>query len=240
MTATQTPPVAQDPFRGSAADDWASLMEPSERGFFAAVLASGLFTPGTRVLDAGSGGLLAERIAARGCEVVGLDSVPLPDEYVGIVIGINTFQYAASPRRALAEARRVTRRGGHVILGTWGPSYACEAATSLFALKPLLPSLAPHPSDPFALSEEAVLKNLVASADLTWLSMTDVDVTWQFDDTASALTAMLSAGPSILAIQASGRDPVAAALERAISPYRLANGGYRLENRFRFVIATRD
>ena len=58
--------------------------------------------------------------------------------------------------------------------------------------------------------------------------------------TATALTEMLSAGSSTLAIRTSGRDFVAAALERAISPFRLSNGGYRLENRFRFVIATRD
>ena len=167
-------------------------------------------------------------------------ALPLPDECVDIVIAVNSFQYAASPRRAVVEARRVTRRGGNVILGTWGPPYACEAAVYLSALTPLLPAASPYASDPFALSEEATLRSLVASADLTWRSLTDVDVTWHFDDTATALTEMLSAGSSILAIRTSGRDSVAAALERTISPFRLAKGGYRLENRFRFVIAIRD
>jgi hypothetical protein len=43
-----------------------------------------------------------------------------------------------------------------------------------------------------------------------------------------------------MAIQTSGRDAVAAALQRAIAPYRLAGGGYRLENQFRYAIASRE
>jgi ubiquinone/menaquinone biosynthesis C-methylase UbiE len=133
------------------ADEWASLTEPPGRGLLDAVLATGLFTPGTRVLDAGCGSdLFAERIAALGCDVIGLDALPLPDEYVGLVVGINSFQYAASPRHAIVEARRVTRRGGHVILATWGPPYTCEAAAYLSALRTLLPSWSPYASEPFA------------------------------------------------------------------------------------------
>ena len=80
----------------------------------------------------------------------------------------------------------------------------------------------------------------MASAGLTPVSVADVDVTWQFGDLDTALAAMLSAGPSVLAIQASGRDRVRAALQQAIAPFRLANGAYRLENRFRYLLATRD
>ena len=64
--------------------------------------------------------------------------------------------------------------------------------------------------------------------------------TWQFEDLDTALAAMLAAGPSILAIQTSGRDRVRATLERTIAPFRLSNGRYRLENRFRYLVATRD
>jgi hypothetical protein len=37
-----------------------------------------------------------------------------------------------------------------------------------------------------------------------------------------------------------GRDRVGATLERAIAPFRLSVGRYRLENRFWFLLATRD
>jgi hypothetical protein len=55
-----------------------------------------------------------------------------------------------------------------------------------------------------------------------------------------AIAAILAAGPSILAIKTSGRDRVRAPLERAIAPFRLSDGRYRLENRFRYLPATRD
>lgn len=267
MTATQTQGsgAVQGALWGAAAEDWASLMEPQGRALFDAVLGSGPFKPGARVLDVGCGsGLFAQLIASRGCEVIGLDAsepllaiarrrtrdatfhqgdleaLPFPDESFDIVSGMNSFQYATDPRHALREARRVTARGGQVIVATWGLPQACEAAAYLAALKPLLPPPPPGASGPFALSEQAALTQLVTSAGLTSHSVEDVDVTWVFEDLATALAAMLAAGPSILAIQTSGREAVSTTLQRAIAPYRLANGGYRLENRFRYLIATRE
>ncbi|PYR33621.1 MAG: hypothetical protein DMF90_20160 [Acidobacteria bacterium] len=267
MTATQVDGsgIVEGALWNAAADDWATLMEPQGRRLFDAVLGCGLFTPGARVLDAGCGsGLFAQLIAARGCDVIGLDTseslltiarrrspgvpfhhgdleaLPFPDEHVDIVAGIDSFQYETDPPRAAAEARRVTRPGGHVIIATWGLPYACEAAAYVSALEPLLPAPPASAPGPFALSEETALRDLIESAGLTWHSISDVEVTWQFEDTDTALAAMLSTGLSILAIQTSGRDVVAATLERAIAPYRLASGGYRLENRFRFAITTRD
>jgi SAM-dependent methyltransferase len=249
---------------GSASEDWASLMEPQGRALFEAVLNHAPFGRGSRVLDAGCGsGLFAELIAARGCEVTGLDAsapllaiarrrlpgvtfehgdleaLPFPDESFAIVTGINSFQYAADVRRALAEARRVTKPGGQVVVATWGPPHACEAAAFLAALQPLLPPAPAGRGGPFALSDQAALEGLVRSADLVPQSLHDVDVTWHFDDRHAALTAMLSAGPPALAIQTSGRDRVRGAAQEAIAPFRLANGSYRLGNRFRFMVAGR-
>jgi len=110
----------------------------------------------------------------------------------------------------------------------------------LAALKPLLPPPPPGAGGPFALSDEGALRSLVASAGLTPQSIEDVDVTWQFENLDTALAAMLAAGPSILAIQTSGHDRVRATLERAIAPFRPSDSRYRLENRFRYLLATRD
>jgi SAM-dependent methyltransferase len=265
VTQTHGSGVVQGTLWSAAAEDWASLMEPHGRPLFDAVLATDLFTPGARVLDAGCGsGLFAQLIAARGCTVTGFDAseallavarrrspavpfhhgdleaLPFPDEHFDVVTGINAFQYAADPRHALAEAGRVTRRGGHVVVATWGLPHVCEAAAYIAALRPLLPPPPPGASGPFALSDEVALKSLVTSAGLSWQSIANVDLMWLFEDIRTALAAMLSAGPSVLAIQTSGREAVSATLQRAIAPYRLANGGYRLENQFRYAIATRD
>jgi hypothetical protein len=86
----------------------------------------------------------------------------------------------------------------------------------------------PGAGGPFALFDEGALRSLVASAGLTQEAIEDVDVTWQFENLDLARAAM------------SGRDRVQAALERAIAPFRLSDGRYRLENRFRYLLATRD
>jgi SAM-dependent methyltransferase len=257
--------VTQGALWGAAAEKWAALMEPRERPLFEAILSTGLFAPGLRVLDAGCGsGLFAELIAAHGCEIVGLDAseallaiarrrnpgvsfhhgdleaLPFPGEHVDIVTGINAFQYADDPRQALIEARRVTRRGGHVVVATWGSPERCEAAAAIVAMKELLPPPSAGAPGPFALSDKASLEAFVTSANLICHSVADVEVAWQFEDAGTVLAAMLSAGPAVLAIQTSGRNVVSAAVERAIAPFRLANGGYRLENEFRFAVARRD
>ena len=216
------------------------------------------------MLDVGCGsGSFAELIAARGCEVTGFDAsepllsiarrrtpsgtfhrgdmeaLPYNDRRFDIVTGMNAFQYAADPSRALGEARRVAKPGAQMFVATWGLPEACEVSAYLAALKPLLPPPS-GAGGPFALSDAGALRSLVASAGFTPQSIEDVDVTWQFENLDTANAAMLASGPSILAIQTSGRDRVQATLERAIAPFRLSDGGYRLENRFRYLFATCD
>jgi SAM-dependent methyltransferase len=269
MTVTQTQSTGsgevQGALWGGAAEEWSTLMEPQGRSLFDAVLARGRFGAGARVLDVGCGaGLFAQLAAARGCDVTGFDasgpllaiarrrtpsasfhtgdmeSLPFADESFDIVTGINSFQYAADPRRALGEARRVVKRGGEVFVATWGLPEACEATTLLAALKPLAPPPPPGAGGPFALSDEGALRSFVVSAGLTPESISDVDLTWQFANLEVALAATLSAGPTILAIKTSGRDRVRAAVVAALASFRLSDGSYRLENRFRYLIATRD
>ena len=183
---------------------------------------------------------VARRTAGASFHHGDMEALPFPDERFDIVTGMNSFQYAADPRRALGEARRVSTRGAQVFVATWGLPEACEAAAYLAALKPLLPPPAPGAGGPFALSAAGALQSLVTSAGFTPQSVQDVDVTWQFENLDTALAAMLAAGPSILAIQTSGRDRVRATLGRAIAPFRLSDGRYRLENRFRYLLAARD
>jgi len=250
---------------GAAANDWATMMEPQGVSLFEAVLADGRFTTGAAVLDIGCGsGYFAQLIVSRGCRVTGFDasepllqiasrrvptaqfhrgdmqSLPFEDATFDIVTGMNSFQYAAEPKAAFIEARRVLKRGAQLFAATWGLPEKCEAARYLAAIKPLLPSQPSGGSGPFALSDENVLRSLARSAGLTPLGVKDVDVTWHFENLEVALVSMLSAGPSVLAIQTSGVDRVRKALEQAIAPFRLSNGAFRLENSFRYLVASRD
>ncbi len=128
-------------------------------------------TAGTRYLAVGCGaGMAAQIAAARGAQVSGLDAaeapleiarrrapqgdfrqgdleeLPFDDDGFDVVTGFNAFQYAGNPTVALAEARRVTRPGGTVVIMTWGNPDGMEAALLVAAIRPLMPP--PPPGAP--------------------------------------------------------------------------------------------
>jgi hypothetical protein len=137
------------------------------------------------------------------------------------------------------EARRVVRPGGLVIVATWGKPEDCDAADYLKALAPLLPPPPPGSGGPFALSDDDALRDLANAAGLTPTEVQDVSCPWQYPSAAIALQGMLSAGPVVLAIKTAGEDNVRAAVLKSIAPYRTVDGGYRLDNKFRYLAARR-
>jgi hypothetical protein len=48
---------------------------------------------------------------------------------------------------------------------------------------------------------------------------------------------MLAAGPAVMALRAGGEPAVRAAVTDALAPYRQTDGSYRIENRFRYLVA---
>ena len=146
----------------------------------------------TCYLDVGCGsGMAAQLAAARGARVSGIDAaealltiarsrvpggdfhhgdieeLPFSDQMFNVVTGFNSFQYAANPVAALAEARRVTKPGGTVVIMTWGNPEGLEAASLVAALRPLMPPPPPGAPGPFALSDKNALRKFAAVAQLT-------------------------------------------------------------------------
>jgi SAM-dependent methyltransferase len=147
---------------GARARDWADIQEGMVRPVYDAVLERTRVTAGTRYLDVGCGaGMAAQMAAARGAQVSGIDSaealldiahrrtpagdfrradleeLPFGDRSFDVVAGFNAFQYAGNRAVALAEARRVTRPGGAVVIVTWGNPDGMEAASLVAVLRPL-------------------------------------------------------------------------------------------------------
>src|SRR5207302_7913330 len=107
-------------------------------------------------------GMAAQLASALGAEVVGIDAsetllaiarertprgdfrigdleaLPFADRHFGVVTGFNSFQFAGNPGVALAEARRVTKPDGRVVVATWGGPDGMPAASVVTALRPLL------------------------------------------------------------------------------------------------------
>jgi hypothetical protein len=66
-----------------------------------------------------------------------------------------------------------------------------------------------------------------------------VDIPFVYADLETALRGALSAGPAARAIDRAGESPVRDAVAKSLAPFRLSSGAYRLENRFRYLIAER-
>jgi SAM-dependent methyltransferase len=248
---------------GVHVDDWVNLQESHSRGLYEDVRDRPQLRSARTLLDVGCGaGLAALVFSERIPAVSGIDAskafiefarrrlpkadfrvgemeqLPFADASFDAVTGFNSFQYAQSPVQALREARRVARPGGVVVIATWGEEKDCQASRYIKALGSFLPPPPPGTPGPFALSDRERLTAFAAQAGLTAREFRDVDVVWPFADLDQAQRALRAAGPAVKAAQAAGRERVDAAIADAISPYRDASGGYRLTNRFRYLVAT--
>jgi SAM-dependent methyltransferase len=247
---------------GASARDWADIQEGQVRAAYEAVLAHCGVGSGHDYLDAGCGaGMAAHLAAARGARVAGFDAaeallaiarervpdgdfrvadleqVPFADDVFDVVTGFNAFQFAGNPARALAEARRVARPGGRVVVLTWGSPEGMEAASIIAALRPLLPPPPTGAPGPFALSDEDRLRAFVTDAGLTPEEVIDVDCPWNYPDEATALRGFGSSGVAARAKDHAGAEAVDAAHRVALAPFRQPDGSIRLGATFRFVVA---
>jgi SAM-dependent methyltransferase len=247
---------------GARATDWADAQEACHESLYRDVLDRLDLRAGSRLLDAGCGsGMFCELALERGADVSGLDATPqllelarrraaradlrrgdleaLPWEArsFDFVTGLNSFQYAADPGRALAEARRVTKPGGKVIIATWGRPERCECSAYFAAMKPLMPPPKPGAGGPFALSDEAALKTLATSAGLEPVEVRDVSCAFTYPNVETAVRGLISAGPGVAAIRHSGEAALREAVTRALQPFTSRTGNVRLENDFRYLVA---
>lgn len=246
---------------GARARDWADIQEGQCRPVYEAVFAHLGLGANTQYCDVGCGAGMAAQIAAsRGAQVSGVDAAPalleiarsrvpkgdfragdieeLPfaDQSFDVVTGFNAFQYAANPGTALAAAKRVTRKGGRVVIMTWGKPEGMEAAALVGALKPLLPPPPPGAPGPFALSDESALRMFAAAAELQAESVHDVPCHFFYPDLATGLRGLGSAGVAVRAMENSSVEALNNAHTDALAPFRQPDGSYRIGATFRFLV----
>jgi len=243
---------------GSRARDWAEVAEPMQRCVYDAVFERVGLSAQTNYLDVGCGsGLAAQLAAQQGAKVTGVDAaknllaiaqsrvpggefrvadleeLPFTDKTFDLVTGFNSFQYAANPDAALAEAKRVAKYGSTVVIVTWGKPEGMQAATLLGALKGLTPPPPPGTAGPFALSDDAALRGFALKAGLQPLEVVDVDSPWHYADLKTALRGLMSSGNAVRATELSSEDAVRNAYTSALEGFRQADGSYRIGATFR-------
>jgi SAM-dependent methyltransferase len=265
--ATNTQPgtaTVQGPLWTARADDWAAIQEPLMRPAFEAGLDALGVGSETRLLDVGCGSGLALRIAAdRGADVTGLDAseglleharrrvpgaplvqgeleeLPFEDAAFDAVTGFNSFQYAARPGCALAEAARVVIPDGRVLYLNWAPPEQCEAAGYLAAIGQLLPPAPAGTPGPFALSSPEAIASVFDDAGLEIVSTADVTCVWAYPDEQTAVAGLMGAGPIQRAIEQAGENATRRVTVTFLRPFRQEDGGYRITNVFRYAIGAR-
>lgn len=247
---------------GARASDWARIQEGTVRPVYETVLKRTHVTRSTRYLDMGCGaGMAAQMAAARGAQVWGIDAaeallaiarqrtqkgdfrrcdmeeLPFENASFDVVTGFNAFQYAGNPVVALAEARRVTRPGGTVVVTTWGDPAGMEAASLVAALRALMSPPPPATPGPFALSDQRALRRFAADAGLDPVEVFDVDSPFVYVDEATALCGLNSAGVAARAMKHSSEQAVTQAHAQALATFRQSDGSYRIKATFRCLLA---
>lgn len=136
---------------GARAQDWADVQEGQFRAAYNAVFDACGLGRDTRYCDVGCGAGMAAMLASgRGAQVAGLDAaeslltiararvpsadfrvgdleeLPFADAQFDLVTGFNAFQFAANPVAALAEAKRIAKPTGRIVVMTWALPKACR------------------------------------------------------------------------------------------------------------------
>ena len=223
---------------------WGSFAEPAQRE----IIAAAGIGEGTRVLDVGCGSgeflaLVSEAggiptgldpaeamvalAAEHGDAVVGeAEQLPFEAATFDVVTAFNAFQFADDPVNAIGEFVRVLVPGGLIAIANWAEAAQNDIDTIERALadddgdepesKLRLPGGQQEMLE--ALGLEVVASGLVAAP-------------WHAPDDDILVRGVL------LGEDAEGQQRLAATVREAAAPYRVATGGYVLDNAFRFAIA---
>src|SRR6478672_1826810 len=167
-----------------------------------------------------------------------IQSLPFPDDTFDAVTGFNSFQYAADPVVALREAMRVTAPGGRILALVWSPAEMCELAPHLQSLGALMPPPPLGTPGPFALCGRDALEEFFATAGLEVAEVEDVMCVFAYPDTATAITALSSAGPVVGVAEYAGTEAVRLDIEAFLARHVRPDGTYAIPNPFRYAVST--
>ena len=222
---------------------WAKHFEPWFLPMYRNVLDQLQLNDKQLVLDAGCGSGLFSHLAIKtGAEVIGVDAAPgllevarernpqnnfleedleaLPftENSFDVVAGFNSFQYAGSFENALAEAKRVLKPKGRLVLGIWDKPEMSDATNILKAIGSLLPPPPPGTPGPFALSEDGKIESHFSKNGLKLTYKTTVNCPFLYRSKTDGVKSFMGTGPAAAAVNNSNKQTVEETIANALKP----------------------
>jgi SAM-dependent methyltransferase len=239
--------------------------EAHNRPLFEAVLDAAEVRIDTRLLDVGCGSGLALQIAAeRGAAPAGIDvsdgllgiaarrlpeadlregdmeTLPWDDEAFDAVVGINAFQFAGDPRRALREAARVVRPGGRVVASLFAAPERSQGTVVHDAMGTLIGPEQRLDHAPYALSAPGNVEAAMEAAGLRVVTAGEVVCSWRYASMDDAVLGLLCSAGGARAKEAAGEPAVRGVLVATLAQFEdPATGVVNMDNTFRWVAACR-
>jgi SAM-dependent methyltransferase len=168
-----------------------------------------------------------------------MERLPWPDGSFDMVTGFNSFQFAGNPATALSQARRVLTSRGRVGIAIFSPREESQQSSIMATIGALAPSHSAGGPGPFVLSAPGAAESVLEAAGLQLLDRGEMSVVLTFPTVELASQAFLAGGTGARAIQHSGEERVRGAMRETLAGFQTNTGDYRVENRFRFMIAGR-
>ena len=243
---------------------WAELAEAHNRPLFEAVLDAAGVGAGTRVLDVGCGsGLALQHASHRGAAAAGndistgllavarerlpdadlregdMETLPFEDAGFDAVLGINAFQFAGDPLRALREAARVLAPDGRLVASLFAAPERSQGTVVHEAMSALIPADDRGEHAPYALSAPGGLESALGEAGLRVSADGEVPVSWRYASIDEAIAGLLCSAGGARATEAAGEPAVTRVLRSTLARFEDAAGVVTLHNTFRWVCACR-
>ncbi len=241
---------------------WSQYFEPFFIPLYKKVLEQNIISEDSLLLDAGCGsGLFSHMAISNGASVIGVDaatgllevarernpgnnfmeedleSLPFASDSFDVVCGFNSFQYAGNFTNAVAEAKRVLKKKGKLIIGIWDKPEYNDATNILKAITSLLLVPPPGSPDPFLLSETGKIESICESIDLKMLYRTRVYCPFLYSSINEAIKSFMGTGPAAAALNHFPERVLQKRIATAMQPYRLTEDIYHLQNNFLLFIA---
>jgi SAM-dependent methyltransferase len=241
---------------------WARHFEPFFLPMYKKVLEQLTLTGNTLLLDDGCGSGLFSYMAIRaGAEVIGIDAarglldvarsrnprnnfmeedieaLPFVPNSFDVVTAFNSLHYAGNFEKALAEAKRVLKPGGRLVIGVWDKPEANEATAILKATSSLLPPPPPGTPGPFALSEDGRMEAQLDKVGLRLKFKTRIGCPIFYSTLSEGIKSFMGTGPAAAASAYTNEAIVRETISNALQPYRLTEDTYHLQNHFLLFIA---